>query len=54
MLCSIGRLVSLQRVTIEFMFCLQPIAKLIAWMAAAVEIDFIGAESDLFTVWCVV
>jgi len=35
-------------------FGLQPIIKLIAWKAAAFEIDFIRAELDLFTTWCVV
>jgi hypothetical protein len=38
----IGRLASLRCATIELAFGLQPIIKLIAWKAAAFEIDFIA------------
>ena len=51
---SIGRLAFLRRATIEFVFGLKPIIKLTARKAAAFEIDFIRAEPDLFTTWCVV
>jgi len=54
MFFSIGRLALLRRATIELVFGLQPIVELIAWKAAAFEIDFICAEPDLFKVWCVV
>jgi hypothetical protein len=50
----IGRLASLRCATINLAFGLQPIIKLIAWKAAAFEIDFICAEPDPFTTRCVV
>ena len=54
MFFSIGRLALLRRATIELVFGLQPIVELIAWKAAAFEIDFICAEPDLLTTRCAV
>jgi hypothetical protein len=50
----IGRLASLRCATIELVFGLQPIIKLIAWKAATFEIKFISAEPDVFRTRCVV
>jgi hypothetical protein len=44
----IGQLAFLRTATIELAFGLQPIIKLIAGKAAALEIDFMCAEPDLF------
>jgi hypothetical protein len=45
----IGRLGSLRCASIELVFGLQPIIKLIAREAATFEVDFICAEPDFFT-----
>jgi hypothetical protein len=39
---------------LEFAFGAEPIIKLIAWKAASLKVDFIGAAPDFFLNWCVV
>jgi hypothetical protein len=39
---------------LEFTFGPEPIIKLIAWVAVALKIDFIGAAPDFFMTWCVI